>query len=430
MPQVFHNKQIEFIVNSTKRFNVAHGSVRSGKTECVVFRFLEAVDSCPDSKIYIVGYNNDTVERNVIELIFNSPRFATFKPLCTWYRGKGVLTVKDKKITVLGAHDSRAVGKFQGDTYSLAYCDEITLYPDAIIEMIRSRFSQEHSMLFCSCNPSHPNHTVKKWIDMAKEGNPRYYALHFSIEDNPFLPPDYIQSIKETPSGLFYKRNYLGIWCMAEGAIFDFFDRNIHVTDKEPRSADYWIAGIDHGTNNPTACVIIAVSTGFHTQSAPKMQVVDEYYWDPSVKHRQKTPDELADDIAKMFEQYSIKNTYVDPSAAALKLCLGRRGIHCTDANNEVLEGIQTMINAVNNGDCIIQSNCKNLIREIEGYVWDSSAAKKGEDKPLKHADHATDCLRYCIATHKMPKYNPYTKNPGPNQDYLSSRFSPGRRGF
>jgi hypothetical protein len=44
-----------------------------------------------------------------------------------------------------------------------------------------------------------------------------------------------------------------------------------------------------------------------------------------------------------------------------------------------------------------------NLIREIEGYVWDSKEAEKGYDEPLKKDDHAVDALRYAVKTHKIP---------------------------
>jgi hypothetical protein len=63
-------------------------------------------------------------------------------------------------------------------------------------------------------------------------------------------------------------------------------------------------------------------------------------------------------------------------------------------------------------GNLFILDTCKTLISEIEGYVWDPRASEKGEDKPLKKADHCTDGLRYAIFSHKIAKYNPYAHNP------------------
>lgn len=416
--QPLAKKQIEFIVNSTKKWNLAHGSVRSGKTVCTLFRFMQAVDQCPDSKIFIVGHTFDTAYRNVIRLIMESEELSLFRPFCTWSGKK--LYYKDKCIIVLGAKDEGALGSFQGDTYSLVYCDEMTLYPTSIIEMINSRLSKEHSMGFAAMNPKHPSHVLKNWIDLAEQGNPNYYALHFTIDDNPYLPIGYKQSLCEGQSGLFYKRNVLGLWCVAEGSVFDFFDRDIHVVSKPPESAEYWIAGIDFGTSNAFACLLIGVSTGRYTQRGKKMWVEKEYYWDSKKKHRQKINSEYANDVQEFLEPYSVKGIYVDPSAASFKLELNRRGMHTIDANNDVYDGIQKMVDEVGKGNLVICKECVNTIREIESYVWDEKKSAKGDDEPVKKGDHAIDALRYCVASHKVPIYNPYEHNPA---EYKQERF-------
>ena len=43
---------------------------------------------------------------------------------------------------------------------------------------------------------------------------------------------------------------------------------------------------------------------------------------------------------------------------------------------------------------------CVNLIKEIEGYVWDEKSIRSGVDKPMKQRDHAIDALRYVLFTH------------------------------
>jgi hypothetical protein len=37
------------------------------------------------------------------------------------------------------------------------------------------------------------------------------------------------------------------------------------------------------------------------------------------------------------------------------------------------------------------------LINEVQGYCWDSKAAEKGIDAPIKRADHLLDALRYSV---------------------------------
>lgn len=421
MADPFSPKQMEFIIKSTAKWNFAHGSVRSGKTVCTLWRFMEAVDKCPDDKIYIVGHTFDSAYRNVIRLLLNSDEMLLYRPFCTWSGKK--LHYKDKTIMVLGAKDEGAVGNFQGDTYSLVYCDEMTLYPESIIQMINSRLSKPHSMGFAAMNPSHPKHIIKQWIDAGEEGDSLYYSLHFTVEDNPFLPENYIKMLRQSSSGIFYKRNYLGLWCLAEGAIFDFFDRDIYVKKKAPRAAEYYIAGIDVGTTNAFACLLIGVNSGVSTQMGKCLWVEKEYYWSSKVKGRQKTNSEYADDVQAFLDPYGVRHIYVDPSAAAFKVDLQRRGLHVIDANNDVENGIQYVTSEMRKGNLFVLEECKNTIREIEGYVWDQKSSERGYDEPLKKDDHTCDAMRYAVFTHKVTTYDPYKHNEY-QKDYLRDRYA------
>jgi PBSX family phage terminase large subunit len=428
MNTILAPKQIEFTINSTAKWNLAHGAVRTGKTVGSLFRFMQAAHECPDSQIFMAGHTSETIYHNVIRLIFETPQLAIYKPFCTWLSGKRQLKFRDKTIQTLGAKDEGTIGQFQGKTMSLFLGDEMTLFPESIIDMIDTRLSNPHSMGFGTMNPSYPTHKLKKWIDLADEGDKNYYALHFMMEDNPFLSEDYVQRIKKSLSGVFYKRNYLGLWVQAEGAIFDFFDKNIHVVRNPPRAAEYWIAGIDYGTINNFACSLIGVSTGKYDQTGVCRWVEKEYVWDSHKQGRQKTNSEYADDVLEFLEPYGIRHLYVDPSAASFKLELRKRGLHVIDADNDVINGINYMTSEMAKGNLFVCGECKNLIREIETYAWDSKASEKGEDRPLKKDDHCIDAVRYAVYTHKVSPYNPF-KNNGPD-DYLSSRFNAPKRIF
>lgn len=420
MPQPLSPKQLKFIIEATAKWNLAHGAVRSGKTVGTIFSFMHDVDLCPDSKIYIVGHTFDTTYRNVIRPLLEDDNLAIYRPFLSW-SGKR-LYYKDKIITVLGAKDEGAIGNFQGLTHSLTYCDEITLYPESIIDMIDTRLSQPHSKAYATCNPTFPDHKVKQWIDRGLTGDKNYYSMHFLLEDNPYVDQDYKNRVKNSLSGVFYKRNYLGLWCLAEGAIFDFFDKAIHVVRKPPAAAEYYIAGIDYGASNPFACVLIGVSTGRYTQTGKVMWVEQEYYWDPRTTQRSKTNSEFCKDLVDFLEPYNVQQLYIDPSAASFKTELRRAGFHPIDANNEVLDGILMVSTALQRGNLFVVDRCKNLIREIESYVWDKKASERGDDEPVKKNDHAVDALRYCIATHKISSYDPYKQKQAADE-WLKTKY-------
>lgn len=425
MDHLLAPRQLEFILNATSKINIAHGSVRSGKTVSTLFRFMQAVNSCPDSQIWMLGRSAETIYDNCIRLLLeahtpNNP-LSIFLPFITWHPGKRHLKFKDKTISTIGAKDEGSIGAIQGKTFSLAYCDEITLYPESIIDMIDTRLSNPHSKLFCSCNPSHPTHKIKQWIDKAEEGNPQYYSLQFTLDHNPFVDESYKQRIRESLSGLFYKRNYLGMWCLAEGAVFDFFDKKIHTVNRPPRAAEYWIAAIDYGTSNSFACILMGVNTGHSTQTGVCRWFEKEYVWDSKKQGRQKTNGEYADDVQAFLEPYAVKSVFLDPSAASFKVELRKRGMTVLDADNDVLSGLTFMTSEMVKGNLFICQDCPVLMKEIESYVWDIKKSEKGEDAPLKQNDHCIDAARYACFTHKVAPYRPYKHNPN---DYMKNRFT------
>lgn len=413
-------KQMEFIKNSIARWNIAHGSVRSSKTVGATFRAMQACYECPDSQLFFVGHTSETIYQNVIRLVLESPQFAVFRPFCTWFSGKRQLKFMDKTIQTLGAKDEGAIGQFQGKTMSVCYCDEMTLYPESIIDMIDTRLSNPHSIGIATMNPSYPTHKLKQWIDKSDAGDPNYYSLHFTLDDNPYVDDAYKQRIRDSLSGLFYKRNYLGLWCLAEGAVFDFFDPNVHVVSRPPRCAEYFVAGIDYGTTNSFACVLMGVNTGINTQTGVSRWFEKEYVWNSKEMGRQKVNSEYAEDVLNFLEPYGVRAVYVDPSAASFKLELRRRGLHVVDADNDVINGLTFMCSEMQQGNLMVCKDCKILCREIESYTWDPKKADKGEDAPVKKDDHAIDAARYVSYTHKVTSYKPYAHSPS---EYQRDRF-------
>ena len=424
MKEPFSEHQIAFLENCTAKWNFAHGAVRTGKTIVSLFAFMHAVDRCPDSDIWMIGYTASTIYDNAIKLLFENPLMSIYRPFCTWHKLDRILSYKGKKIRTCGAENSSAVGRIQGQTISLVYCDEMTLFPESMIYMIDTRLSNPWSRGFAAMNPSHPNHVIKQWIDKGIAGDPVYYSQHYTLKDNPYVDDAYKARVRESLTGIFYKRNFLGLWVLAEGAIFDFFDEKVHTIDHVTRSVDYWIAGIDYGTRNAFACVLIGVSTGINDRLGKKMWIEKEYYWNSADRHRQKTNSEYADDLQKFLEPYGVKAIYIDPSAAAFKLEMQRRGMHCVNADNNVLNGIGYMTNEMKMGRLVVHKDCPELIREIQGYVWDTSSAKKGIDAPMKQDDHLLDALRYGCFTHKCPSFE--NTNADPMEEMRKARLHPG----
>lgn len=382
------NKQIESFAHSDKRINIWCGAVRSGKTYSSILKLIYLLQEGPPGNALIVGVTRESVQTNVIndlcEMLGISPISSK----------SNEVEILGRRVRILGANDLGSVRKIQGSTLAIAYVDEAAVIPESFFTMLLSRLSKEGATLLATANPEGPYHWLKtKFIDKESDLDLRYFD--FELDDNPALPQAYKDAIKKEYTGVWYNRMILGQWAVAEGLVYDSFDEQNQIEEK-PSNANYYIAGLDYGTTNPTACVLVGVNlNGF-----PKVWVEDEYVYNSKEALRAKADWELANDIEEFLRPYYVKHLYVDPSAASLKIELRRRKIPIRDANNDVIPGIKIVGGMVSTKELAVCKKCKTLIKELHTYSWDPKAADRGQDAVLKEFDHNCDALRYCIATH------------------------------
>jgi len=250
--------------------------------------------------------------------------------------------------------------------------------------------------IFATTNPDSPYHWLKR--DFLTD-NPDVLSWKFILDDNPALTEFEKDYLIRQYRGLWFQRFIQGNWVQAEGAIYDYFDDRIHVIDFAPIYSSSYLVGVDYGTTNPCAFVMIGVDFSRN----PNLWVEREYYFDSKVHQRQKTDAEYADDFIRFIDHTSIASIYIDPSAISFRLELKKRGVtNLFEARNEVLDGIREVSKMLNNGTLKICRSCKHLISEFQSYVWDPKSLKTGEDKPMKQNDHALDALRYAIYTSRI----------------------------
>lgn len=282
---------------------------------------------------------------------------------------------------------------------TLAYCDEITLYPESFFRMLSTRMSEENASMFCTTNPDSPYHYIKTdYIDKAVEDVCRVFS--FTIDDNPNLPSDYVIQLKKEFSGLWYDRFILGKWVLAEGTVYDMWNEarfcistsTLLKKAGKPQFRNY-VVGVDYGTSNPTSFLMV----GFDSYDGPKY-VVKEYYHDGR-KNGQKTDAQYRVDLLDFIQGYNVTAIVLDPSAASFKTELRSHGVITRDANNSKIDGIRYVSSLLNQDKLFIDYSCFNLKKEFTAYVWDQNAQKRGLDEPIKEFDHALDALRYALYT-------------------------------
>lgn len=379
-------KQNRSFTEATHRFNIWVGAVRSGKTYSSIERFIYDLKHGPKGDAMIIGVNRTAIQRNILTHLYKQLGFPcpTEKAQMSRLYGRDVWFV--------GAPDVSAVSTIQGSTLALAYVDEATNLPEPFWRMLESRLSVPGAKLLATCNPEGPAHWLKKDFIDNKKIDLVYW--NFNLDDNPSLDEKFKEQLKASYTGMWYNRYILGEWALAHGAIFDCYDQNNEY--EHPFSApSYYVVGIDYGTTNATAAVLCGISPN----KWPQIRVEAEYYYDSAKKGRSKTDQELVRDIKDFIGHKNISAIYVDPAAASFKIALRQSDLPVLDANNDVLLGIKICSKFIGGKNIVIHKGCTTLREHIQSYAWDSKAADRGEDKPVKKNDHIIDALRYACCT-------------------------------
>lgn len=216
-------KQVEYTKQSTHRWNIKSGAVRSGKsfvdTSAVIpVRIIERLRK-PGLTV-ILGVSRDTIERNVLQPlreIYTDKRVGTINSRNTAY-------LFGEEVYCLGAEKVSQVAKIQGSSIKYCYGDEIAKWNKEVFQMLKSRLDKPYSCFDGACNPEHPTHWLKEFID-----NPELdiYLQKYTIFDNPFLPEEYVKQLcKEYEGTIYYDRLILGLWKRADGSIYKRFADN------------------------------------------------------------------------------------------------------------------------------------------------------------------------------------------------------------
>jgi len=391
----FHKYAAHSIANATAPINVWHGAVRSGKTVCSMIAWLLFIKNAPEGDLLMVAKTERTLQRNILSPLSQIVGMKNYK----LNRGSGEVTLFGRRIYIVGANDERSEQKIRGMTLAGAYCDEITLYPQSFWTMLTTRLSLDGARLYGTTNPASPQHWLKTEV-IDKADGVTIKEFPFRLEHNIALSAGYVERLKLLyPEGsLFYKRMIEGLWLVAEGAVYDFFDTNLHVKPLPSRPPTQRVVSIDYGTANAFVACLIARYRPPH--DGAKFVLDRTLYYDGRANGA-KTDAQYLKMLVDWLGDDAVSTVIIDPSALSFKTQLLQAGFNVISANNDVLNGIRTQASMLQNGEFYLSDHPSNkpVIDEFGAYLWDTKAQARGEDKPIKAHDHSLDAIRYALHT-------------------------------
>lgn len=398
-------KQVDSFRLADARLNLWDGSVRSSKTIVSLLKWMEFVRQAPAGPLLMVGKTERTLRRNIIDPVVEM----LGEKRARLVAGVGEFFLLGRKVYIVGANDESSQEKIRGLSLVGAYVDEVSTIPESFFVMLLTRLSIPGARLFGTTNPDGPQHWLKVgyldrarlWLDregQVQRSGDNVLNLHrfsFQLADNPNLSPQYVADVSSEFTGLWYRRLILGEWVLADGVIYESWDPARHVVEQLPAIAQWLCLAADYGTTNPFHALMLGLGVD------GRLYVGHEWRWDSKKMRGALTDAEYSERLRAWEASLGITPSYriVDPSAKSFRVQMHRDGWNSTLADNEVVDGIRDVASLFATGRLLVHAGCKELIKEIPGYAWDPDASEKGEDKPLKVADHGCDALRYGIRT-------------------------------
>lgn len=340
---------------------------------------------------------------------------------------------------VIGGMDKPS--KIMSTEFDLVYVQEAIELTEEDWEAITTRLRNgviPYQQIIADTNPDTPTHWLKQ-----RSGGGTTLMLESRHEDNPVLWDSERQ--EWTPAGQVYiskldnltgprkPRLRHGKWVQAEGAIYEEWDRSVHLIDRFEIPSDwprYWV--VDFGFTNPFCWQAWAEDPDgrlyryreiYHTKRLVQDHVTDIL---TATKDEPKPRAILCDHDAEdreTFEQHNI-------------LCLTcKKAIRSNDQGNhkghdligfnlktqpakkEVSPGIQAVAvrlqpagdgkhrlyllrdSRLERDDSLAEAKKPTCTEEeVDAYVWDVSKNQKKGEEPLKKDDHGCDAIRYMVA--------------------------------
>ncbi|MGG4288362.1 PBSX family phage terminase large subunit [Priestia megaterium] len=379
-------------IKENPKILICSGAKRAGKTFVLILLFLAHVSKFKGQGLSFIigGATQSTIRRNVLDD-------------CEKILGKSLKLDKSNaveifgnKVYCFGGSNSDSWKQARGFTAAGALLNEATALHDMFVKEVISRCSYQDARILMDTNPENPSHSVKTdYIDndgqMLDSGRVNIRSFHFSLFDNIFLDPEYVESIvAATPSGMFFDRDIEGFWVSAQGVVYKDFKKDkhyIHSRDLAGVNFKRYFAGVDWGYEHYGSIVVVGEDDKgcFYLLEEHARQHEEIDFWVSVAKG--------------IKERYGRINFYCDTARPEYVKRFKREGLYAKNADKAVLSGIEEVAKLIKTDKLkIVRDKVERFDKEIYMYAWNE---RTGE--PIKLWDDVLDSLRYALYTHNKP---------------------------
>jgi len=334
--------------------------------------------------------------------------------------------------------DSDLPTKIGGQQYGWIFVDEgIELSKGAWVQLLgRLRFSGRNirgkryevpfRQIYTATNPASKSHWMYQWFFEQEKGTWFKMTAHELAKYVDNIPNDYVETMAESYTGMYYDRYVMGEWVASLGLVYNEFDSHVHVKRPEDVPWEGWSVTdrIDHGESTTAVmsppddwkiyrCIDFGYRDPFVCQWWARDPENDIHVLFREIYKSEELIEDLAQEIKRHSEGFRVEQTWADPASAEDRATLERHGVNTEGAKKDVSAGIQEVkakLNTEGDGARLFfidgalahapdsnlddNNNPISTVEEITEYQW-----KDDKDEPEKADDHGMDTMRYYVHT-------------------------------
>lgn len=214
------------------------------------------------------------------------------------------------------------------------------------------------------------------WSLFREEGDKPDRALYKGrTADNPYLPPDFLDAMRENYSPALFKSYTEGEFCLlTQAAVYPEFNRELNRSDQnQPTERDTLMVGLDLNVDRCVMAVCIEKSDGIHViaehvaRDTPGVIETVKYHYQPWIDHNQLV---MCPDASS--QSRSTKNAGI--SDFGLMKRAGLR-LQTQSANPFIRDRVLTLntliLNAKGERQLHVHPDCKLMVRGLEQHAYD-----------------------------------------------------------
>jgi phage terminase large subunit-like protein len=409
-PRTSQRRAVQELMSSTVRVGLLVGGNRSGKSEagaqCAVAYALGSGDPGVQRWARVNGVDLSSIPARPGRVCCTSltsneslrvqrPKIANLLPAGSAWRNRGgggeARVTLPNGGSILFKTVDQGARAYQADAWDFWWVDEDP-EDEAVFNEGRVRLIDRRGRCLVTMTPLRGLTWIwRRFVNEVEEGSLCRWIFG---EDNPFIPREELEALLRTYGPHERAARARGEFTQLEGRVYPAWSRPQHVIESFD-VPEHWerYASIDFGTRNPFCCLLAAVDPKDDT-----VHIIDEHY------KAEWTLARHAEAMKEMFQKRGRPITIIaDPEDRGSRLSLAsEHDLSTVKARKEVRAGINAVAERLAPDveglpHLVVHDRCRNLIREIEGYVWAKTtrATTAAKDAPRKVDDHAMDSLRY-----------------------------------